>query len=153
MKEKLAKFHKNFQYHEQPKAGHWWDSSPEPGADCVDWAPLFDFFARQIIPAADSLRHVNFTTANPGISARSHWVSVHSQRQHGKYSNVDVRYDPGLRRFTGTTDNVRALAFDLGHVRPGEPLTVELDGTKIEKIAWPEQGAKLWLARTEKGWE
>jgi hypothetical protein len=153
MRKKLAEFHKNFLYHEQPNVKHWWDVSPEPGADCVDWAPMFDFFARQIIPSNDSLRQVQFTTANPGISANSHWVTIHSQQKHGKFSSVEVRHDPGLRRFVGTTENVARLGFDLGHVRPDEPLTVELDGTKLEKIAWPEKQGKLWLARTGEGWK
>ncbi len=152
MKKTLAEFHKNFQYHEQPKASHWWDASPEPGADCVDWAPLFDFFARQIIPSNESLRQVRFTTANPGISAKSYWVSVLCQQRHGDFSTVDVRFDPGLRRFVGTTENVTRLLLDLGHVRPGKPLTVELDGVNIEKIAWP--GApRLYLERKGKQWQ
>ena len=153
MKDRLTAFHKNFLYHEQPKAGHWWDASPEPGSDCVDWAPMFDFFARQIIPSNESLRQVNFTTANPGISAWSHWVGILAQQQHGQFSSVDVRYDPGLRRFVGSTANVSLLAFDLGHVRPGEPLKVELDGTTIDKIAWPQPQPRLWLVRKDKQWE
>jgi poly(3-hydroxybutyrate) depolymerase len=52
MRAQLAGFHHDFVYHEQPGAGHWWDASDEPGADCVDWAPMFDLFARHVIPAA-----------------------------------------------------------------------------------------------------
>ncbi|MBS1720335.1 MAG: prolyl oligopeptidase family serine peptidase [Armatimonadetes bacterium] len=33
-----------YQIHVEPKAGHWWDNSPEPGADCVDWKPMFEMF-------------------------------------------------------------------------------------------------------------
>lgn len=32
------------QTHEQPGAGHWWDTSDAPGVDCVDWAPMFEMF-------------------------------------------------------------------------------------------------------------
>ncbi len=45
----LSKFHKDFIYYVQPGAGHWWDISDEPGADCVDWHPLFDFFAHHAV--------------------------------------------------------------------------------------------------------
>ncbi len=31
-------------YHEQPDAGHWWDGDAAPGADCVDWPPIFELF-------------------------------------------------------------------------------------------------------------
>src|SRR5262249_21134437 len=52
----LSGFHRDFVLHEQPKAGHWWDVSDEPGTDCVDWAPMFDFFARHVLPPPDSVR-------------------------------------------------------------------------------------------------
>ena len=50
MAETLGEFHKDFVYHEEKEAGHWWDKSDEPGTDCVDWAPMFDFFARHALP-------------------------------------------------------------------------------------------------------
>ena len=46
MLERLKPIHNDLVYYEQPGEGHWWDLSPEPGADCVDWKPLFDFFSR-----------------------------------------------------------------------------------------------------------
>ncbi|MCZ7680654.1 MAG: prolyl oligopeptidase family serine peptidase [Sandaracinaceae bacterium] len=30
------------EYHEEPGAGHWWDGEAAPGADCVDWLPIFE---------------------------------------------------------------------------------------------------------------
>lgn len=33
-------------YHEQPEAGHWWDGDSAPGADCVDWPPIFELFTQ-----------------------------------------------------------------------------------------------------------
>ena len=50
MRRVLGEFHRDFSFHEQPGAGHWWDALDEPGADCVDWAPMFDFFAHHRIP-------------------------------------------------------------------------------------------------------
>lgn len=32
-------------YHEEPGGGHWFDNNPAPGADSVDWKPMFDLFA------------------------------------------------------------------------------------------------------------
>ena len=72
-------FHHDFVFFEQPGAGHWWDVSPEPGADCVDWAPMFDFFARHRLPADGEVREVDFSTANPGVSARCHWAEIGAQ--------------------------------------------------------------------------
>jgi len=147
MRDHLAAFHQDCVYHEQPGAGHWWDVSDEPGADCVDWAPMFEFFARHSIPTDDRVRHVSFTTANPGVSARSHWAAIEAQLEQLKPSSVTVRHDPEQRRFTGTTDNVARLALSLKHVTPGDPVAVELDGQKIESIPWPEETRRIWLSR------
>ncbi len=151
MKQVLEKFHRDFRYHEQPKAGHWWDASPEPGTDCVDWAPMFDFFARRAIPRSEMVRQVRFVTASPGVSARSHWVTIEAQQKALKPSGVLLQCDPGLRRFLGKTENVARLALDLGHLRPGPDVTFELDGQKPQKQPWPE-GGKLWLRRDGDKW-
>jgi dienelactone hydrolase len=147
----LGAFHHDFQYHEQPGAGHWWDVSDEPGADCVDWAPMFDFFARHVIPTDASVREINFATVNPGVSATCHWLEIGQQVHPLARSAAKVRWDPGQRRFVGTTINIMRLAFRLNHVNPGEPLKVELDGQTLDKIAWPPAG-KLWLQCEDDRW-
>jgi len=151
MAERLGKFHHDFQYHEQPGVGHWWDVSDEPGADCVDWAPMFDFFAHHVIPTDQSLRQINFTTVNPGISASCHWLEIEQQTEPLKKSVADVRWDPGKRRFVGRTENIARLAFSLDHVKPGQSLKVELDGQTLDKIPWPS-APKLWLQHAEGPW-
>jgi dienelactone hydrolase len=153
MKQQLSGFHHDFVYHEQPKVGHWWDLSKEPGADCVDWAPMFDFFARRIRPGNDSVRQIDFVTANPGISAWSHWVGIEAQIEQLKPSSVSIRHDPGLRRFVGTTNNVARLAIDLRHVEPGKAIQVELDDQELPAIPFPEDTAKIWLQRDGDDWE
>jgi dipeptidyl aminopeptidase/acylaminoacyl peptidase len=151
MAERLGKFHRDWQYHEQPGVGHWWDASDEPGADCVDWAPMFDFFAHHVIPTDQSLRQINFTTVNPGVSARCHWLEIEQQIQPLKKSMVNVRWDPGKRRFVGTTENVARLAFGLNHVKPGQPLKVELDGQTLDRLSWPTD-LRLWLQNEGGQW-
>jgi dienelactone hydrolase len=74
MAKTLSEFHKDFVYHEEKDASHWWDKSDEPGVDCVDWAPMFDFFARHALPRTEVVRDVEFVTPNPGISARCRWA-------------------------------------------------------------------------------
>lgn len=66
MFDELKKFHNDFDSHEEPDAGHWWDHNDKPGADCVDWTPLFDFFSRHARPTKDRIRTIKFATANPG---------------------------------------------------------------------------------------
>ncbi len=146
MRDHLAKLHSDFTYHEQPGAGHWW------GNQCVDWPPMFDLFARHKIPDDDSISDINFSTANPGVSASSHWVSIEAQQHALAVSRVVIRYDPPQRRFTGTTVNVARLALKLGHVRPGGQLSVELDGQKFENLSRPAGEQRVWFERVENKW-
>lgn len=151
MAEHLGTFHKDFVYHEQNGVGHWWDNSDEPGADCVDWAPLFDFFARHARPEAARIRELRFVTPNPGISSRYYWASIEAQTEQLKLSSIDLRSDPGSRRFVGKTENVRRLAIEAGTLLAPGNLTVELDSQKLEAIAWPQDGT-LRLERRAGKW-
>jgi len=113
MREQLAGFHHDFDYHEQAGAGHWWDVSPEPGADCVDWPPLFDFFAVTCGRTTNRCGRWSFATASPGVFRVLHWAGILAQIHPLQISSVRLRRDPGLRRFAGTTENVARLALAL----------------------------------------
>lgn len=153
MRKRLAEFHRDFEYYEQPGAGHWWDVSDEPGADCVDWLPIFDFFARHRLPTRDSVRHVEFTTMSPGVSSKCHWVGIEMQERQSMPSSVNLRYDPGKRRFVGTTSNVARLAISLEHVKPGAPLSVEMDGQVVGNISYPARERRIWLVKEGGQWK
>lgn len=146
MRDHLAKFHRDFVYHEQPGAGHWW------GNQCMDWAPIFDIFARHKIPCDESISDINFSTANPGISSSSHWVSIETQQHALAKSVVVIHYDSQQRRFTGTTENVARLALRLNHVKPGSKVAVELDGQKCENISRLEQEQTIWFELADNKW-
>src|SRR5207253_389914 len=77
--------------------------------------------------------------------------TVAAQEKAMRVSTASVRQDSGKRHLQGHTENVARLALDLGSWKAGEPLTVELDGQKLEKLAWPQNGA-LWLERTGGKW-
>jgi poly(3-hydroxybutyrate) depolymerase len=146
MRDQLVKFHRDFVYHEQPGAGHWW------GNQCMDWPPIFDLFARHKIPDDESISDINFSTANPGISSSSHWVSIEAQQHALARSAVVIQYDPSQRRFTGTTENVARLALSLNHVGPGGKIAVELDGQKFENIPHSEREQRIWFERADNKW-
>ncbi|HLK56758.1 MAG TPA: prolyl oligopeptidase family serine peptidase [Chthonomonadaceae bacterium] len=152
MQTRLSAFHHDVTYFEQPGAGHWWDVSDEPGADCVDWAPMFDFFARHARPLDESVRQVDFVTANPGVSAWSHWACIETQLHPLRLSTIHLRYDPGQRRFVGTTENVARLTLDVAHVDPTGELSLELDGQKLTHLLYPTATHRLWLERAGGNW-
>jgi len=64
-------------FHREEGAGHWWDRDPdEPGADCVDWEPMFAQMAqtrRDPLP----LDFV-FTSPSPGVSAVHSYLTLRS---------------------------------------------------------------------------
>src|SRR5262249_21314839 len=68
-----------------------------------------------------------------------------------KKSVADVRWDPGKRRLVGTTENIACLAFSLNHMKPSQPLKVELDGQTLDRVPWPND-ARLWLQNEDGQW-
>jgi poly(3-hydroxybutyrate) depolymerase len=146
MKNHLEGLHKDFQYHEQPGALHWW------GNRCVDWPPMFEFFAKHTLPPREQVRRVDFITASPGVSDRCHWAGIEAQLHPGKFSSIHLQHDPAKRLFTGATENVARLALDVSHLNPEAPVSVELDGQKIDKIDWPAITLRLWLELKDGKW-
>ncbi len=151
MKQRLAEFHHDYDYHEQPGAGHWWGNSDEPGAACVDWPKLFDFFSRHYVPDSAAVRQVDFVTANPGISASDHWVTIQQQTAPLALSSVSIRLDPGQRRFVGKTSNVARMTLDVSMLPAAGELTLDLDGKKQEALPYPSSG-KLSLHYNGSSW-
>ena len=148
MKERLAEFHKDFDYHEQPGAGHWW------GNACVDWPPMFAFFERHQLPRPEDVRRVDFVTASPGVSARCHWARIEAQVRPLQFSSVSLRYDPEGPRFTGTTENVARLALDLRDLKPKGTVSIELDGQTLKAPPASQTGSsQVWLSRNKDRWE
>ena len=164
MRAHLAEFHSDFAYYERPGAGHWWSNA------CVDWPPLFDFLRNHTRPATHEVREVEFVTANPAVSAVSHWATVEAQIHHLSPSSIELSFDPESRKFSGKTGNVARLALDLTELsrpRPreadgeqtnaavlsaGEPLCVELDGQTLDNIPWPEPEPRVRLTCADGTW-
>lgn len=153
MRRRLGEFHRDYDWHEQPGAGHWWESSDEPGAECVDWPAMFDFFARHRRPAPNEVRDVDFRTEAPSVSDRCDWVRVVQQQCSYEISHVTMHVDPHKRRFLGTTDNIRRLRFDVGAAgligRGGG--TIMLDGQSLE-FAADRSGGEIDLVRDGGKW-
>ncbi|MDX2247603.1 MAG: prolyl oligopeptidase family serine peptidase [Bacteroidia bacterium] len=145
----LEKFHRDFVYHEEPGMGHWWDISDENGTDCVDWQPIFDFFARHIRPGKDKIREINFVTAHPGISSSNYWATIYDQQHKLAFSKIHLRLDPGQNRVSGTTENVSILAIDSGVFEGKKTAVIVLDGDTMKV---PVSSDQLFFAHDNKQW-
>jgi dienelactone hydrolase len=152
MLERLKPNHKDYVYYEQPGAGHWWDNSPETGADCVDWRPMFDFFARHVRPGMERTRTVEFTTANPGISSRDAWLAIDAQEHQLVNSTARVFLNPGVNEVQGTTTNVVRLGIDKTVLRPHATATVMLDSQKTEVRLDEVAGDMVWFGKEQGKW-
>jgi dienelactone hydrolase len=154
MREALTGFHRDWEYHEQAGAGHWWDDdSGEPGSACVDWAPMFQFFARHRIPALDEVRDIEFTTMSPTVSSRCSWATIEMQRKQFAQSTIKLHWDPLGLKLSGTTDNVRRLAIAVPNLPSAATVKVSLDGSELSIETDPNYGGAFWLARSDAGWE
>jgi predicted esterase len=153
MAAELQKTHRDFVYHEQAGASHWWDVSPAAGVDCVDWPPLFDFFARHARPLRERVLEVDFATPCPGISASSNWLTIEAQTEPLELSSVKIRVSPAEGLFSGETKNVARLSFDVSSWEPRDSYVVELDGQRIAGVPRPKGEERLRLARRDGRWE
>lgn len=152
MRDTLATFHTDFTLYEKKGANHWWNDQDEPGASCVDWAPMYDFFSRRRKPEPREIRDLNFSTSAPNVSARCYWATIEQQILPFATSTLNLRFDPNLRRITGTTDNVAALTLDTQTLfGDDKPFTLKLDGTELKDLK-PDNGkvtvalGKTWAA-------
>jgi len=145
--------HKDYQYHFQPGANHWWDNSDEGGADCVDWLPMFDFFARHTRPMKEKIRQIDFITANPGVSSRNNWLVVDAQQQQLAFSEAHIVFDPAKQRFTGSTKNIARLAFDLDVLPVKDTLRVTLDNQVISQIKIDPKQEQVYLEKNDNTWK
>ncbi len=146
MRERLGEFHPDFAYHEQPGVSHWW------GNQCCDWPPLMRFLQNRSIPENSQVRRVDFLTANPAISARCHWAVIEAQTHSSDLSEIHLSADPDKARIEGTTRNVARLRLDVSAFKPGEPMSVVLDGQEVRGMPPAGMVAVLWVERAGDSW-
>lgn len=151
MIDNLSKFHKDYQYHEEHGANHWWDNSDEPGADCVDWLPMFDYFARHAVPGNERTKEIEFVTANPAISSKNNWIEIVNQIQQQKLSKINIRLETGNRKFIGTTGNIEVLEIDASMLSSDKRVSVLLDKQVIPNVDI-SKNSKISLRKENDKW-
>ncbi|HUI29501.1 MAG TPA: prolyl oligopeptidase family serine peptidase, partial [Candidatus Acidoferrales bacterium] len=158
MADTLSKFDKDFTFHEEMGAGHWWGLNDQASTDCVDWPPMFDFFARHARPGEERVEDIDFTTASPGVSAKDYWLTIYAQEKQLEMSRVIVKFVPfpkgqASNLFVGTTSNVKIMSFDLSMTDRSKPLDVSLDSTRVDGISVPSNADRLWLENESGEWK
>lgn len=137
----LEKFHKDFVYHEQPGAGHWW------GSDCVDWTPMFEFFRKHVKPLYPL--SIKFKTPNPAISGSYAWVTIQSQILPSDFSSITADAEPKTGTVKISTSNIERLMLDLREVLPQAEAKIEIDGANLSAST----GSPVYLLKTsDNGW-
>ena len=104
MRARLGKFHNDFTYYEYPDGTHWY------GNHSVDWLPIFDFFKQRTIPKDAEVNKLEFFTGSPGVSAKSHFMTIHQQEKPFEISSFNFSKENG---FNITTNNVALLEVNL----------------------------------------
>ena len=149
--ENLSKFHKDFVYHFEPDANHWWDNSDDAGADCVDWRPMFDFFAHHSVATNDQVKEVDFTTANPAISSKNYWIEVINQKVQQTLSKINMYLEYSNGKFVGTTENIEMFSIDASMLPKDRIVSVDVDDQLIENIVLSADG-KIYLKNIDGEW-
>lgn len=152
MRDALQDTHPDLAWHEEPGAGHWWDSGefgPLPGAACVDFPPVFELFARRRLPDAASINKVSFTTLNPAVSSGTRVVTIVDQLERLTPSKVELAFTKQRRVCTITATNVRTLVVHVGEGPATVRITIntqQLDAPVHAGTITLQQSDGLWSA-------
>ena len=140
MRERLGKFHPDFTYYEYPGGTHWY------GDHSVDWPPIFDFFQRHTIPEAHTIDKLEFSTGSPGVSAKSHFITIHQQQK--PFEKSTVKFSKGDNNAFIETANIELLEVEV------TPFAKVVDSLYIDEqpIAITNQN-RLFFKKTSEHWK
>lgn len=108
MRERLGKFHNDFTYYEYPDGTHWY------GDHSMDWKPIFDLFKNRTIKDDKEIDELEFYTGSPGVSSKSHFISIHQQEKAFQVSSFKFLKEDSYKI---TTDNVSLLKVDFSKLK------------------------------------
>jgi pimeloyl-ACP methyl ester carboxylesterase len=116
--------------------GHWWNGEVAKGVDCVDWPGIFELFRKsRRVSDPDA---IDFTTADPGVDAKHHWVRMEQPLVYGERSRLRARR--GKEAVTIETNNVRRFQVRLAARR------YVVDGQALDapRNAWFLRDGEKW---------
>lgn len=147
MRQVLGEFHPNFSYYEYPGGSHWYSN------ESVDWKPLFDYFQWHKRKVDTAVHDIDFTTANPGISASYYWASIHQQVQPLAYSRIVLSRDIDKGTISGKSENVHLLQLDLSAFPSGKPIRIQLDSLNEFTVQKQANQPFLFIEKTTDSWQ
>lgn len=139
MHQRLSEFHPSLQMFLEPGGGHWYDTDPDPGANCVDHPPLWEFLTKHRRKQPSEAKTVAFTTPSPGVTSSNHWVEILQQIWFGQVSKVNLTQRQALRRIEGTTENVMSLRLDLSHWSADDTVALTIDDQELKDVPYQRQ--------------
>jgi hypothetical protein len=95
-------------YHEEPGKGHWWNGDASPGADCVDWPPMFQFMRDHPLDPYELT--FNFRSAGAHYNGTHSFVSLQSSMSPMEDLVVESSVDGTTVNVN--TSNVRSMTID-----------------------------------------
>ncbi|MBE9462410.1 prolyl oligopeptidase family serine peptidase [Dyadobacter subterraneus] len=146
MRKLLGTFHNDFSYYEYPGGEHWY------GDESVDWAPIFNFFSWHKIKKDTADNHIDFKTANPGISSKMRWAGIYQQTSPLNYSRIQLDRDKIKNSITGKTENTALLSLNLGGFSVGKIVTIKLDSLADVQYTITKPDEIIYLKK-ENGWK
>ncbi|KGE14335.1 prolyl oligopeptidase family serine peptidase [Sphingobacterium deserti] len=144
----LSEFHPDFSYYEYPGGSHWYSN------ESVDWKPLFDYFKWHQRKPDSAIHHIDFKTANPGISASYAWATIYQQQIPLEYAHLQISRNIADRTLAGNTKNIASLTLDISDFPVGDTIAVQLDS--LETIAYYFSDStknSLYLHKANNRWQ
>ncbi|MBL8064443.1 MAG: prolyl oligopeptidase family serine peptidase [Chthonomonadaceae bacterium] len=149
MRRRLASFHRDVDWHEEPGQGHWYDTDKEAGANVQDYAPLFDFLAKHRLPSVDEKRIWDLTVLAPDGSRRAGNVEILSRLKAMVPARIQVRtFADGTYEELKTTN---ALALALHPMTGSKSIKVDLDGQVLD-IKFESENEPVTLVQSQGQW-
>ena len=150
MREVLGQFHPDFTYYEYPGGTHWY------GDHSMDWPPIFELFKQRSIPMDSTMNKMEFYTASPGVSAKSHFATIEQQEKPFEVSSLT--YSKSEYPIF-TTANVSGLTLDLSDIiGDAQRIVIDNDSIRVSNASkiHLKQDSGSWktvetFAKTEKG--
>jgi dienelactone hydrolase len=128
--------------HLEPGAGHWWTDDRYPGAECMDWPPIFAMFEEARLPAEPT--ELDWRSVGPEVDAEHFWLRVEQPERYGEPMRVQARHEADPGAVVVETENVRTLWIGVPHT------LARID--RQDFLADPEaRGA--WYRRVDGRWQ